>query len=260
MKRFATLVVALLIAIPAWAMDWENQSAKMQKSVQRMEITRTDAYGNTGTGACTAFSINDLRDYFLTAAHCFGDKMTVGGHDARVVMIDEGADLMVLQVPESGEVPEVKPAKPRNCKDGHVAAACQGQEIAAMGFGFGAPVPLLKTGHVSWPAVAIPGWGFGVDEIMLLSDFAYIPGMSGGPVFDANGKIVGIVQWGDDGNYVGGGRYITEVMEKTGKYWGVNDDKKQHEQQKAADGVTRVERTERLCGRVDSGISCRGVR
>lgn len=231
MKRITRVLAALIcaasLAVPAFAMNWESASAKVKRSVARVDITVTDVFGQEQHGACTAFSINDLRDYFLTAAHCYGKVMTVDKHPARVVYLDHESDLMVLTVPESGEVPEVKPlAKPRECKDGSVGYVCQGEEIAAMGFGFGGYVPLLKTGNVSAINVLLPDWGFGDRESMLLSGFAYIPGMSGGPVFNADGKIVGIVQWGDNGNYIGGGRVLDIVMEKTGKYWGVNDNKR----------------------------------
>lgn len=225
MRRVVAIIVAgvLAIAAPGLAANWEGASAKIKQSVQRMDITVTGPFGEDEHGACTAFSINDLRDYFLTAAHCFGKKMTVGGHEARLVLLDEASDLMVLTVPESGEVPEVKPAKQRNCKDETVGATCQGQEVAAMGYGFGSMVPLLKTGNVASSDVTMPGWGFGEQEHMLISGFAYIPGMSGGPVFNLDGKIVGIVQWGDNGNYIGGGRTLEEVMKITGQYWAVND-------------------------------------
>jgi S1-C subfamily serine protease len=182
-----------------------------------------DEYGNVGTGGCTAFSINDLRDYFLTAAHCFGTNMTVGDKPARLVLLDIPSDLMVLVVPESGEVPEVRPAKLRDCPDGSRGYTCQGQDLAAMGYGFGGMVPLLKTGTVAYSNVAIPGWGFGANEEMLLTGFSYIPGMSGGPVFNRDGRIVGVVQWGDNDNYVGGGRALGEVLRVTGEYWGVNE-------------------------------------
>lgn len=215
MKRTLTaLLISLLVAAPLMAFSWEKPAAKVERSVQRMSMSYTDDFGNTGQGACTAFSINDLRDYFLTAAHCFGTDMTVGGHEARLVLLDEASDLMVLMVPQSGEVPEVKFASLRTCPKSFRDYVCQGEDVAAMGFGFGGDVPLLKTGTVSYPDVRIPE--IGPNEHILLVGFTYIPGMSGGPVFNSDGKLVGIVQFGN--YYIGGGRTLTEILNKIGEY------------------------------------------
>ena len=213
MKRTLTaLLIALLVAAPAIASSWEAQAAKVKRSVQRMSIT---IKGDTGT--CTAFSINDLRDYFLTAAHCFGEKMTVGGHEARLVYLDEAADLMVLMVPESGEVPAIKMAKLRNCPDDTRGYVCQGEEVAAMGYGLGLDGPQFRPGWIALPDLQIPEW-FGANEHMILNAFTYVPGMSGGPVFNHDGKLVGIVQWGDNAGYFGGGRTLDEILEHIAPY------------------------------------------
>lgn len=218
MKRTLTaLLLALLVAAPAYAASWEAQAAKVKRSVQRVDITVEDLFGNENTGTCTAFSINDLRDYFLTAAHCFGKKMLVGGHEARLVYLDDASDLMVLMVPESGEVPAIKMGKLRNCEDGTRGYVCQGEEIGAMGYGLGFALPQFRPGWVAVTDLQIPSW-FGPSEHMLLNAFSYVPGMSGGPVFNHDGRLVGIVQWGDNRNYFGGGRTLTEILEKIGQY------------------------------------------
>ena len=226
-QRVTALVLALIMtATAAFTYNWEGPAARIKKSVQRVDIPVHDVFGHEGHGACTAFSINDFRDYFLTAAHCYGEKMLVGGHEARMVYLNRKADLMVLVVPESGEVPEVRPAKEHECKDGSINATCQGNEVAAMGYGFGVMFPILKTGNVGAVDVDMSDWGFAQGERMLLSGFSYIPGMSGGPVFDRDGRIVGIVQWGDNDNYVGGGRTLKGIMALTSQFWGVNDNKR----------------------------------
>jgi S1-C subfamily serine protease len=218
MKRtLIAALICLLVAAPALASSWEAQAAKVKRSVQRMSIVVEDLFGNEETGTCTAFSINDLRDYFLTAAHCFGKKMTIGGHEARLVYLDDSSDLMVLMVPESGEVPAIKMAKLRDCQDGTRDYVCQGEEIGAMGYGLALAGPQFRPGWVAVTSMTISDW-FGPSEYMLLNAFSYVPGMSGGPVFNHDGRLVGIVQWGDNRNYFGGGRTLAEILEKIGQY------------------------------------------
>jgi S1-C subfamily serine protease len=183
-----------------------------------MGITVTDLFGNEGTGTCTAFSINDLRDYFLTAAHCYSDiGMTVGGHEARLVYKDDASDLMVVMVPESGEVTAIKMAKLRDCKDDTRDYVCQGEEIGSMGYGLGFDAAQFRLGRVAVADLIVGDW-FGPNEHQLLNAVTYVPGMSGGPVFNRDGKLVGIVQWGDSEGYFGGGRTLKEILEKIGEY------------------------------------------
>lgn len=212
MKRAVAALICLLVAAPALASSWEATAAKVKRSVQRMEIT-VDGQ----EGVCTAFSINDLRDYFLTAAHCFGEKMTVGGHEARLVLYDASADLMVLMVPESGEVPAIQMAKLRNCPDGTRDYVCQGQEVGGMGYGGGGLIPLFKAGPVMYPDALIPEW-FGEKEHQMLVGWWWIGGMSGGPVVNQDGKLVSIVQW-DAAHYnFGGGRTLGRILEVIAPY------------------------------------------
>lgn len=220
MKRTLCVLLALslFVAAPAMSSSWEGTAAKVKRSVQRMSITVEDVFGNTGEGTCTAFSINDLRDYFLTAAHCYSDLgMTVGGHEARLEYKDDASDLMIVMVPQSGEVPAIQMAKLRDCKDGTRDYVCQAEAIGSMGYGLGFDGPQFRLGYVAVPDIIIKEW-FGPDEHQLLNSYTYVPGMSGGPVFNRDGKLVGIVQWGDSSGFFGGGRTLKEILEKVGKY------------------------------------------
>lgn len=220
MKRVLAsfLAISLFVAAPLLAFSWEGPAAKVGRSVQRMSITFEDVFGNRGEGTCTAFSINDLRDYFLTAAHCYSELgMKVGGHEARLEFKDDVADLMIVMVPQSGEVPAVQMAKLRNCKDDTRDYVCQGEEIGSMGFGLGFDGPQFRLGYVAVPDIIIKDW-FGPNEHQLLNSYTYVPGMSGGPVFNRDGKLVGIVQWDDSSGYFGGGRTLKEILEKISKY------------------------------------------
>lgn len=202
MKRILATLLAFLLFVsnPLFAFSWEGAAEKVARSVERVVIS--DAAGQV-EGYCSAFSINDKKDYFLSAAHCAG-ILQVGGHPAYIIYLDQASDLMVVVVPASGKVPAI-----------HVSGKVmqKGTPIAALGFGYGVQDALLKTGTVSNPDLMDPEIG----EHFLFSDFSFIPGMSGGPVFDQDGKLVSIVQMGN--YYSGLGRTAGEITLKVGSYF-----------------------------------------
>lgn len=160
-------------------------------------------FGDVLRAICTGFTIDAVREYVLTAQHCNGDKLTVDGKKAFVVWEHEAEDLMVLRV-EKLERAALHASK---------KTLSTGLPLAALGYGYGLSEPLLRVGHIASSAQALPG----LTGDWLIASISYIGGMSGGPVFDDQGAIIGIVQMSDP--YVGIGRRIDRVLKVTSDYW-----------------------------------------
>lgn len=134
----------------------------------------------------------------LTAAHCVDDEPTVrvalsawvdeegeymrASRDARVVRVDAEADLALLALPAGWD----GWLRPRT------VAPVLGEPVVVCGHPVGLPY-VCHSGHVSGrtrhfsPGLHREGW-FTVDA-------GLIPGMSGGPVFDQSGQVLGITSF-----------------------------------------------------------------
>ncbi len=207
MKRIIAAIVVgiLVITAPAFGADWQTTAAKVTRSVGELTIWENGEV----EGYCTAFSINDDKDYFLTADHCFGEYMTLDGMNAYAVWGDPDADLMLLVVPDSGKgrYPALKLAKdmPK-----------QGEPAAALGYGFGTMGTTFMAGYVVQPDTVIQINAFKGEQHYTITNIT-IPGMSGGPVFNDKGEVISIVQMGND--KIGIGRTLNELKALTGNFW-----------------------------------------
>ncbi len=137
--------------------------------------------GEIATYGCSAFSI-DVRK-FVTAAHCIGESMKVDGHPAFVIAQDKQLDLALLVADY------VRPAlMVRN------TPLQREEHTIGLGYGFSWLYPTITHHQVMildfspWPEVMPGVWYSG----------AFIGGMSGGPVIDGDGVVVGVVQRGSD--------------------------------------------------------------
>ncbi len=197
-KRFLTLLIAipLLFPISAFASSWIAVAAKTAVSV---------VYIETDEGSCTGMVINHEKDYVLTAAHCEGAKMYVDQSAADIVSKDTKKDFMVLHVKDMK-----KPALALATDDPQI-----GDEVASFGYGYGLERPMFRVTHVADNKTYIPFEGVGGP--LMAYDTTFVPGQSGGPIIDSEGKIVGIVQRGTEA--VGLGFGAKTIREKVGKYF-----------------------------------------
>ena len=195
MKKVLASILVLLLAVPisAPAFEWPSVAEKALQSVVSLE--------SNGRLQCTAFSINESRRLFMTAAHCNGENLTLGGEIAWSVYFNEAEDIMVLQS-EGIVKPALKPGKLPKV----------GQDIASIGFGYGFKEPMFRTGRVS--KVQAP-----FDDIgeFMETDFSIIGGMSGGPMIDQDGKVIAINQRGN--MQISLGKNIRQILELTRQYW-----------------------------------------
>jgi S1-C subfamily serine protease len=199
MVRIASVVLVGVLA----AADWTPVADKLSKSV---------VYIESKGGSCTGFVVHsDAKgkdkedvDYVLTAAHCDGDELYVDQTVARTLWKDTKKDLMVLEVSDLGR-PALRLAK---------ANPKIGDEVASYGYGWGLERPMFRTGHVSDDNTYIPESGIGGPFMVI--DAQFVSGQSGGPVVNAAGEVVLMVQRGGQG--VGLGVGVEVMRSKAGRY------------------------------------------
>ncbi len=160
---------------------------------------------------CTAISISEQRGMFLTAAHCTSEQVdgyTLDGQPATVVWVDRKLDLAVL----ASQGARRRAIAPRH--DSLVV----GEEVALYGHGLGMHEARLRIGNVSVLSILVVGpHGETPSGPYLMIDTAALPGMSGGPLVDLDGRLVGVVQIS---SYVESGvADMKVVMKATRAYW-----------------------------------------
>lgn len=188
-----TLLLVLLLAA-----DWTSVADKLSKSVVYMESV---------SGSCTGFVIDANakgdKDRILTAAHCDGKELFADNAIARVIWKDTKADLMVVEVEDTG-----RPAVTFAAKNPE-----QGQEVVSFGFGMGLERPMFRHAYVSNASISLPDIEGGP---FVMIDAAYVPGQSGGPVINAAGEVSAIVQRAS--GLVGIGVGAEKIRDKIGRY------------------------------------------
>ena len=206
MKRVvAALIAAILTFAPALAADWTFLSEKVVKSVVLVESKE---------GTCSGFVINSSAkgldgkadvDLIMTAGHCDGKELYADQAATRLVAKDIKNDFLVLEIADS-ERPALRLSK----KDPRI-----GEEVMSYGFGYAFERPMLRISHVSDNEANIPYEGIGGPFV--ITDATFVPGMSGGPVVNASGEVVAIVQMGTP--MMGIGKGAEEIKKKVGKYF-----------------------------------------
>jgi S1-C subfamily serine protease len=195
MKPAVLVMLALSLASVA-AADWSLIGSQLEQAT---------VFIKNAKGSCTGFVIHSAvkkgnTDFVLTAAHCDGDELFADHVPATVRFKDDKRDLMVLEVEDLE-----RPALALAAKNPAIA-----EDVASFGYGYGLDQPMFRIAHVSSDKTYIPSNGIGGPFIMI--DAAFVPGQSGGPVVNAAGDIVMIVQMGTrDGVGLGVG---AEVIRK----------------------------------------------
>lgn len=195
------LAVALLASNALCVGKWTSITEKVEKSLYRITMTISDEEGMKYPSACTGFSINEEDGLVSTAAHCLGEDEKADGQPAQVVFVNPTTDLMVLKVDK--HKPALHPA---------MNQAQTGDDILAFGYGYGFMKPMARSGHVAIGDIVVNEIKAG--EHFLVSDFAYVGGMSGGPVVNEDGDVVSVCQNGSENT--GFGRTLTEYVSVLG--------------------------------------------
>lgn len=205
MRRWLLLALALLATSPLLSASpdtWAPIAARTLKSIVEVENTQ---------GRCTGFVIDPAHgdkgktDLIMTAAHCDGDELFADRSPAKVISKDTKHDFLIVEVSDTD-----RPAL-------SLAATnpLPGDEALSYGYGYGLDRPLLRVAHISDDSTYIPEGGIGGP--FLVTDVSFVSGMSGGPVVNAAGEVVMIVQLGNA--YVGLGRGAELIKDRVGKYF-----------------------------------------
>lgn len=150
-----------------------------------LKVHEVDWYADEEVqGHCSGIQIG-VR-WVLTMSHCIPDgnvDVLVDQRPVRIVKNDPKRDLALLETPEDVKVGGVI--------DIRKSETHPGETVIAIGYAWDEPIfTLIRTvGRVT--------------DSEIFTDGSFIPGMSGGPVIDTDGKLVGVIWKGYRGD-IGG--------------------------------------------------------
>ena len=175
------LTVSLLPApaTPAQAVDWTRIVPSVRLATVPIQCSLHQRI------TCSAFSIDRAQGHYLTASHCLHipqaeeeeeeDVPQIDGQDLEILYEDVDLDLAVVKITSRRPALKIRPNP-----------VGLGTRVAVLGFARGRPTPSFRTAVVSILDLADNGSPFvGFDN-------ALVGGMSGGPVVDYAGKVVGV--------------------------------------------------------------------
>ena len=207
MKKILPAVLAFLLFVaPAFSTSWTSVAEKVLRSTVSLQL-RDDTTRNF----CSGIVINSIKDYVLTADHCVmaalwtGTPFTVDGKMATVILRDIPEDLAVVRVEDLNRT-ALNPPKMKLLK---------GATVMAAGYAYGFLEAQVRISNLVYTNIRLNDQWCPSECIGVSID--HVGGMSGGPVADKNGNLIGIVQFGD--GKTGFGRSIKVIMERVGKYF-----------------------------------------
>lgn len=181
-KVFLPLLFALSLVAPAFAADWSDVITRAEKSI---------VYIESEDGACTGFVIDQVKHYVMTAAHCYSEKIFADLTPARVVAVDTHQDLMVIEVPNIDPSRLALKLAAKNPE--------RGTEVMSAGYGYALESAQFRIAHIADNNFRVPS----IAQTFYSLDATFIGGQSGGPVVNAAGEVVMIVQRGSDSVGIG---------------------------------------------------------
>ena len=218
--RIALLALALCLSVPGATRAGEigDVYQRVKASVvvittEQQEVDRVSARGLVSIGSLGSGVLISRDGKVLTAAHVVqtAETILVQMHSgetipARVIASEPAADVALLQLESIPEIAQVVPL-------GDSDAVEVGDQI----FVVGAPLGIshsLTVGHISARRIEDEVYGGMLPTEMFQTDAAINEGNSGGPMFNLDGEVVGVVSYilSHGGGFEGLGFVITSNM------------------------------------------------
>lgn len=182
MKSFplVALFAVLTLSFPQGEAGGRPVSTLLQKVQQSLVILQDLRPADKGSMRCTGFVLDrPFKGAILTAEHCIKGEvfLVIDGVEGEVVRKSEWLAL----VRAKGVLPRSKPP---------LRLATSRTPIATPTWGTG-----WAFGQI---LLSIPRLSIGYHETDLIVDGPYVGGMSGGPVVDEEGVVVGVIQAGNE--------------------------------------------------------------
>lgn len=211
------LIIALLIAGGVlWHLDtihsrqWSVVSYRVGHSLVRLTYPLPE--DPSQTAICTGIVIHQLRGYILTAHHCLNEGKIAGmvaeqQEPVRLLYTHEALDVAIISA--NIRTPAIRPQ----------FRTVVGEDIAVFGYAYGLQYPMFRHLSVMSRHQRLPPNVLGdvSSTKWFLLSHNMIGGMSGGPVFNRRGELVGLIQ--RTNQTIGLALPIQEVFLRTCQYW-----------------------------------------
>jgi len=216
--RLALIALSLIVSGSARATEIGKVYQQVKASVvvivtEQREVSQGGVAGLVSTGGLGSGVLISSDGQVLTAAHVVqtAEKIqvqTFGGETipARVIASEPAADVALLQLESRPAVAQVAPL-------GDSDTVEVGDEI----FVVGAPLGIshsVTVGHISARRIEPEVYGGMLETEMFQTDAAINEGNSGGPMFNLDGEVVGVVSYiiSHGGGFEGLGFVVTSNM------------------------------------------------
>lgn len=175
LRRIAVILIAIscLSASPTWFAE---------RSLARLTFNAEDENGEKATHSCTGFMVNASKGLILTAEHCVpkdGGAVLVDGVASEVMK--KNHDFALIQV-EPFSRPPLEIETSMDVSD----------PVIVLGYGYGDLLTVKRTIAATRIENGLKKAALECELIAL--DGPIAPGMSGGPIINARGKVIGISQ------------------------------------------------------------------